>query len=66
MLENGKAKFCPVTTGIMGDLNVEVLTGLKGGETLVTGPFKTLRELKGDEQVRLEKKKKKPEEKKAN
>lgn len=66
VMEDGKAKFYAVTTGLMGDLNVEVVTGLKGGEALITGPFKTLRELKGGEQVRLEKKKKKQDDKKAN
>ena len=64
VMDHGKAKFFPVTTGLMGDLNVEVLTGLKGGETLITGPFKTLRELKGEEAVKPEKKKPKQEEKK--
>ena len=58
VLEAGKARFCPVTTDLMGDLNVEVTSGLKGGERLITGPFKTLRELKGGEPVRVEKKKK--------
>jgi HlyD family secretion protein len=57
VLAKGKAQFCPVSTGLMGDLNVEVLSGLHGGETLITGPFKTLRDLKGDEAVRPEKKK---------
>jgi HlyD family secretion protein len=66
VMDKGKAKFYAVTTGLMGDLNVEVLTGLKGGETLITGPFKTLRELKGDEAVKVEKKKPKPDEKKTN
>ena len=66
VLQDGKATFYPVTTGLMGELNVEVLTGLKGGEALITGPFKTLRELKGGEAVHLEKKKKKQDDKKAN
>ena len=55
--EGGKAVFKPMTTGLMGDLNVEVMTGLKGGEKLVIGPFKTLRDLKGGEEIHLEKKK---------
>ena len=32
--EGGKATFVPVKTGLMGDLSVEVLSGLKGGETV--------------------------------
>ncbi|NTW85237.1 MAG: efflux RND transporter periplasmic adaptor subunit [Holophagaceae bacterium] len=56
--ENGKAKFVTVKTGLMGDLSVEVLSGLKGGESLITGPNRALRDLKGGEKVRIEKAKK--------
>lgn len=59
--EGGKAKFAPVKTGLMGDLSVEVISGLKGGETLITGPNRVLRDLKGGEAVRVEKAKKKEE-----
>lgn len=59
--EGGKAKFVAVKTGLMGDLSVEVLSGLKGGETLITGPNRALRDLKGGETVRAEKAKKKEE-----
>jgi HlyD family secretion protein len=51
VIDKGKAAFLPVTTGLMGDLNVEVVAGLKGGETVITGPFRTLRDLKGGEAV---------------
>jgi len=61
--EGGKAKFVTVKTGLMGDLSVEVLSGLKGGETLITGPNRALRDLKGGEMVRAEKAKKKDEDK---
>jgi HlyD family secretion protein len=57
VMEGGKAVFKPLKTGLMGELNVEVLSGLKGGEQLIIGPFKSLRELKGGEDVRIEKKK---------
>jgi HlyD family secretion protein len=42
-----RAKFVPVTTGITGATNIEVLSGLAPGEEVVTGPYKTLRVLKG-------------------
>lgn len=61
--EKGKAKFLPVKTGLLGDLNVEVLEGLKGGEKILTGPFRVLRDLKGGEAVREDKSKKKDEKK---
>jgi HlyD family secretion protein len=41
-----RAKFVPVTTGITGATDIEVLTGLKAGDEVVTGPYKTLRGLK--------------------
>ena len=41
-----RVKFVPVTTGITGATDIEVLSGLTEGEEIVTGPFKTLRTLK--------------------
>jgi HlyD family secretion protein len=41
-----RAKFVPVTTGITGATDIEVLTGLSAGQEVVTGPYKTLRVLK--------------------
>lgn len=63
IMESGKAKFVAVKTGLMGDLSVEVLSGLKGGESLITGPNRALRDLKGGEAVRVEKAKKKDKDK---
>ncbi|MGA2207634.1 MAG: efflux RND transporter periplasmic adaptor subunit [Terracidiphilus sp.] len=42
-----RARFVPVTTGITGATDIEVLSGLNQGEEIVTGPYKTLRDLKG-------------------
>jgi len=42
-----RAKFIPVTTGITGATDIEVLSGLSAGDEVVTGPYKTLRDLKG-------------------
>jgi HlyD family secretion protein len=41
-----RAKFVPVTTGITGATDIEVLSGLQEGEEVVTGPYRTLRVLK--------------------
>ena len=57
--DKGKTKFLAVQTGLLGDLNIEILGGLKGGETVIIGPFRVLRDLKGGEQVRVDKSKKK-------
>jgi len=41
-----RAKFVPVTTGITGATDIEILSGLNEGQEIVSGPFKTLRALK--------------------
>jgi HlyD family secretion protein len=41
-----RAKFVPVTTGITGSTNIEVLSGLAPGDEVVTGPYQVLRDLK--------------------
>lgn len=44
--------FVPVTTGISGATDIEVTSGLKEGDQIVTGSYKTLRELKSGAQVK--------------
>jgi HlyD family secretion protein len=41
-----RAHFVLVKTGITGATDIEVLSGLKEGDEIVTGPYKTLRGLK--------------------
>ena len=43
-----RAKFVPVTTGITGATDIEVLSGLHDGDEVVIGPYKTLRVLKNN------------------
>lgn len=47
-----RAKFIPVTTGITGATDIEVLSGLNEGQEIVTGPYKTLRALKSGSLVK--------------
>ncbi|MGA2848761.1 MAG: efflux RND transporter periplasmic adaptor subunit [Terracidiphilus sp.] len=47
-----RARFVPVTTGITGATDIEVLSGLNEGQEIVTGPFKTLRALKSGSLVK--------------
>jgi HlyD family secretion protein len=49
-----RAKFVPVTTGITGATDIEVLSGLTQGDEIVTGPFRTLRALKNGSLVKRE------------
>jgi HlyD family secretion protein len=57
LVEGDKVKFVPVTTGMTGDMSVEVLSGLKEGDTLVSGPLRVLRELKDGTKVKVDSKK---------
>jgi HlyD family secretion protein len=45
VVQNGKAVFVPVKTGIAGDKYFEVLSGVKEGDSVITGPFTSVREL---------------------
>ena len=54
MVRNGRAAFTPVKTGIMGTMNVEVLSGLKPGQEIVTGSYQVLRTLKNDARVKVD------------
>jgi len=57
VLMDGFVKFVPVKIGIAGEDDFEVLSGLTEGQTVVTGPFRILRQLKDGAQVeKLEKK----------
>lgn len=48
--EKGKlrAHFVPVSTGITGTTDIQVISGLKPGDEIVTGTFHVLRDLKND------------------
>ena len=59
VVEGEKALFKPVKTGIMGDTDIEVTEGVDEGKTIVTGSYKTLRNLKDDARIKLEQKGKK-------
>jgi HlyD family secretion protein len=49
-----RAKFVPVTTGITGATDIEVLSGLHDGDEVVIGPYKTLRVLKNNALLKRE------------
>ena len=43
VVEDGRAAMREVETGVSDDTHVQVLSGLEGGETVITGPFRVLR-----------------------
>jgi HlyD family secretion protein len=57
-LDNGRAKFYPVTKGIIGGLDIEIASGIKEGQEVIVGPYSALRELKDGVLIKLDEKKK--------
>lgn len=53
VVEDGKTRQRPVRTGISDETHVEILEGLKPGDRVVTGPYRSLRDLKHDDAVRI-------------
>ena len=53
--ENGAAKFVPVTTGLTGESAIEIVTGLRDGQQIITGPFKALRDINDGSKVKEQK-----------
>jgi HlyD family secretion protein len=59
VVDGDKAKFKPVKTGIMGETDIEITDGLAEGRWIVTGSYRTLRNLKDDARIKTEGKGKK-------
>jgi HlyD family secretion protein len=57
VVEDGRALFTPVKTGIAGARHFEVLSGLRDGSVVVRGPFDALRRLGSGDRVRIRKEK---------
>jgi HlyD family secretion protein len=55
LMQDGEAKMVEVETGIADDTHISVTSGLDGGETVIVGPFRTLRtELSPGDAVRVD------------
>ena len=52
VVTDGVATFRPVRVGIAGDEYFEVIEGVKEGETIVAGPYQSIRDLKDGAHVR--------------
>ncbi|HEX6370674.1 MAG TPA: efflux RND transporter periplasmic adaptor subunit [Longimicrobium sp.] len=53
VVREGKAEWVPVTIGIAGDRYFEVVRGLRGGETVVSGSYAVVRELEDEDAVQV-------------
>src|SRR6202050_4714294 len=54
VIRNKKAEFVPVTTGIAGTSDIEVLNGLNEGDEVITGSYKVLRTLRSGSGVKID------------
>jgi HlyD family secretion protein len=54
VIRNHKAEFVPVTTGITGTSDIEVVSGLKEGDEVITGSYKVLRTLRPGSGVKID------------
>jgi len=54
VLRSKKALFVPVSTGITGTTDIEVLDGLKEGDEVITGSYKVLRTLRPGSSVKID------------
>jgi HlyD family secretion protein len=59
IVDNNKAVFAQVETGITGENDIEIKSGLEIGKEIITGPYRQLRNLKNDQKIKREDKNKK-------
>src|SRR5579883_2693515 len=53
VVSNGKAVFHTVETGIAGATDIEVLSGLKEGDEIITGSYEVIRTIRNEAKVRV-------------
>ena len=54
VVKDGQAKFVPVETGIADQKSIEVVMGVNESDTVITGPFRTLRSIKSGDKIETE------------
>lgn len=59
LVQGEKAVFKTVKTGIMGETDIEITEGITEGQEIVTGSYRTLRNLKDEARIKVETKGKK-------
>lgn len=55
IVEKGKVKRCEIKTGLADDINIEITSGLKEGDEIITGPYRIFKTLKEGEKVKTKK-----------
>ena len=59
IVRDGKAEFVPIKLGIAGDKFFEVLSGVKAGDQVITGPYNSVRGMADGDVVKVDNSKKK-------
>ena len=54
IVRDGKAEFLPIKMGIAGDKYFEVLSGLKSGDQVITGPYNSVRGMADGDLVKVD------------
>ncbi len=54
VIDDGKAKFVEVETGIADQKNIEIVSGVDKGQKVISGPFRTLRTVKNGDIVNVQ------------
>lgn len=54
IIKNGKAEFVEVQTGIADQKNIEILTGVQAGDSVISGPYRVLRTIKNGDVVKAQ------------
>jgi len=54
VVNGGKAQFREVKTGVTGATDIEVLSGLKDGDQIITGSYQVIRTLRNDAKVKVD------------
>jgi HlyD family secretion protein len=56
VINGEKAEFRKVETGITGATDIEVVSGIKDGDELITGSYKVIRTLRNESKVKVDNK----------
>ena len=54
VIRDGRAEFVPIKIGIAGDRYFEVLSGIKAGDEVITGPYNNVRGMNDGDPVKVQ------------
>jgi HlyD family secretion protein len=54
VVQDGKAHLQEITTGVSSDTQIEIISGIAEGDTVIIGPYRMLSKMQDGQQVRFE------------